>query len=392
MSTRTSRLELADVVNRFRNKYTLKYPNMMPSHKKALSDISRCCTKALGGRRYRCDDCNRDFWLYHCCRNRSCPKCHATQTQQWIDRRRMELLPCDYFHVVATVPEQLRPIFLANQKYMYGLLMRLTAEVLKEICADSRHLGGVPGILSILHTWDGKLGYHPHVHMLVTGGGVTPDGDNWEPARGKYLLPVRLMSQRLASRFRKVLRAERPDLYARLTDDVWHREWVCYSKHYGQGNEAVLNYLARYVHRIAISNARILAMDATHVVFRYKDHKKNQWRTMRLEGVEFLRRFLMHVLPRGFHKVRYYGLWHPRHRPLLALARLHLQFQSSCQRAGRCTLADLILLVGVVLEEDFGNEPPSEAEPECVAFVPECPSCGGRQVRLREILTREGIP
>jgi Putative transposase/Transposase zinc-binding domain len=312
--TRTG-IELADVVRRFGPAYTARYgERMLPSQQKALTDIAACCTKALGGRLYACGDCQGTFWHYHCCRNRACPKCHASQTEEWLLARRAELLPCDYFHAVVTVPSELRAAFRRHQKLLYGLLMQVAAQAVKDLCADKRHLGALPGMLVVLHTWNGQLGYHPHVHLLVTAGGITADGQHWEPARGKFLVPVSVLSRRIAAQFRAALKATAPTVFAAVPARVWQREWVSFCKHYGHGNDAVLSYLSRYVFRTAISNARILGMDETHVTFRWKDHNAEAWRTERLAGGEFLRRFLQHVLPRGLHKVRYYGLWHPSQR------------------------------------------------------------------------------
>ena len=183
-------VELADVVRRFGPKYTSQYGHkMMPSQERALADIAACCTEELGGQRYRCDDCRESFWRFHSCRNRACPKCQGKRTKEWLGQREAELLPCDYFHAVATVPSELRDVFRRDQKFMYGLLMRVSAEAVKELCAKKRHLGGLPGILSVLHTWTGQLGDHPHVHMLITGGGISDD-QHWEPARGEFLVPV----------------------------------------------------------------------------------------------------------------------------------------------------------------------------------------------------------
>ena len=308
-------VELADVVRRFGPQYTAQYgPQMMPSQKRALSDIEACCTRALGGRLYHCDDCHDSFWRFHCCRNRACPKCHGTQTRQWLEKRQAELLPCDYFHAIVTVPPELRAAFRRDQKVLYGLWMQVAAEAVKECCAQKRHLEALPGILAVLHTWNGQLGYHPHVHLLITGGGITPDGQHWKPARGEYLVPVAVLSRKIAAKFREALKAAAPAILAGIPASVWQREWVSFLKHYGHGNDAVLNYLSRYVFRTAISNARILSMDQTHVTFRWKDRRADAGRTERLPGEDFLQRFLQHVLPRGFHKVRYYGLWHPSKR------------------------------------------------------------------------------
>jgi len=178
-------VELADVVRRVAPEFKSQYGQaMMPSQRKALSDIAACCTRELGERLYRCDDCHASFWRFHSCRNRACPKCHGKRAQEWLQSREAELLPCGYFHAVATVPSELRGAFRRHQKSMYGLLMRVSAEAVKELCAKKRHLGALPGVLSVLHTWNGQLGYQPHVHMLITGGVITHDGEHWEPARG----------------------------------------------------------------------------------------------------------------------------------------------------------------------------------------------------------------
>ncbi len=298
-------LELADVVRRFGPAYLAQHgPTMVPSQKKALADIAACCTPALGGRLYHCDDCDESFWRYHCCRNRACPKCHGRQTQQWLQRRQAELLPCDYFHAVVTVPAPLHVPFRRQQKLLYGLLMQVAAQAVQELCAHKHHLGALPGQLAVLHTWNSQLGYHPHVHLLITGGGLTPDGQHWQPAQGEFLIPVARLSRKVAALFRQALQAQAPALLMDIPEVVWQRPWVTFCKHYGQGNEAVLHYLSRYVFRTALSNARLVDLDATHVTFRSKDRQGNQWRRERLEGLAFLRRFLQHVLPRGFHRVR----------------------------------------------------------------------------------------
>ena len=367
-------VELADVVRRFGPKYTSQHGHvMMPSQKRALADIAACCTKELGGRLYRCNDCDESFWRFHCCRNRACPKCHGRQTWAWLERRQAELLPCGYFHAVATVPSELRDAFRRDQKFMYGLLIRVSAEAVKELCAKRRHLGGLPGILSVLHTWNGQLGYHPHVHMLITGGGITHDGEHWEPARGEFLVPVGVLSKKIAAKFRDALQKEKPSVFANIPAGVWRREWVSFVKHYGHGNDAVLNYLSRYVFRTAISNARILAVDETQVTFRFKDRRTDTWQTMRLPGVEFLRRFLQHVLPRGFHKVRYYGLWHHSKRNLSSRAWLLLILDKPTDAVEVVKIADLLEALSQLAEVDDGQDMGNEGDD---ADSPSCPHCG----------------
>jgi len=393
--TRSKNTELADVVRRFAPEYTSQYAHaMMPSQKKALADIAACCTEALGGRLYRCDDCNKSFWRFYYCRNRACPKCQASRTQEWLQRREAELLPCGYFHAVATVPSELRDAFRRNQKFMCGLLMRVSADAIKELCAKKRHLGGLPGILAVLHTWTGDLQYHPHAHMLVTAGGITPNGEDWEPARGEFLVPVGVLSRKIAAMFRDALKKQKPQLLASIPARVWRREWVSFVKHYGHGNDAVLNYLSRYVFRTAISNTRILNINATHVTFRSKDRVTDTWRIKRLPGVEFLGRFLQHVLPRGFHKVRYYGLWHHSRRPLASRAWLllivekpagqntdprHAVDSNAAHRNGPMKIADLLeafsqLATLVDQQETIAQN--DDADNPC------CPHCGSAHTTL----------
>ena len=388
-STKTG-VELADIVRRFGPKYTSQFGHvMMPSQKRALADIAACCTEELGGRLYRCDDCKESFWRFHCCRNRACPKCHGKQTQQWLEKRQAELLPCDYFHAVATVPSELRGVFRRHQKFMYGLLVRVAAEAVKELCSKKRHLGGLPGILAVLHTWNGQLGFHPHVHILITGGGISSDGEHWEPARGEFLVPVGVLSKKIAATFRDVVKKQRPDLFVRIPAGVWRREWVSFVKHYGHGNDAVLNYLSRYVFRTAISNARILAVDETHVTFRYKDRGADTWRTMRLPGIEFLGRFLQHVLPRGFHKVRYYGLWHHSKRALSSRAWLLLMLQTPSGTVGPSKIADLLEALSRLAAIDDVQE---TGEGDGNVDSPCCPNCGSTRTTFLGEWPRPRMP
>ncbi len=384
-------VELADIVRRFAPEYTSQYGHVtLPSQKKALADIAACCTEALGGHLYRCDDCNESFWRFHGCRNRACPKCHGKQTRQWLKQREAELLPCSYFHAVATVPSELRDAFRHDQKFMYGLLMRVSAEAIKELCAKKRHLGGLPGILSVLHTWNGRLGYHPHVHMLVTGGGISSDGEHWEPARGEFLVPVGRLSRKIAAKFRDAVKKQKPELFAKIPPAIWRREWVSFLKHYGHGNDAVLNYLSRYVFRTAISNSRILGIDDTHVTFRHKDRDADIWRTTRLPGVEFLRRFLQHVLPRGFHKVRYYALWHHSKRDLSSRAWLLLILDKPSDTVGPVKIADLLEALSQLAEIDDGQDPGDEDNDN--AAGPCCPHCGSTRTTFLGPRPRPRIP
>jgi hypothetical protein len=298
-------------------------------------------------------------------------------------------LPCDYFHAVATVPSELRDVFLREQKCMYGLLMKVAAEAVKELCAKKRHLGGLPGILSVLHTWNGQLHFHPHVHLLITGGGITADGEHWESARGEFLVPVSVLSRKIAAKFRDALQASAPDLWAAIPASVWQREWVSFVKHYGRDNDAVLKYLSRYVFRTAISNARILSMDDTHVVFRCKEGRTQKWRNIRLPGIEFLRRFLQHVLPRGFHKIRYGGLWHHSKRELSSRAWLLLMLEKPTDAARPAKIADLLEALRELADPGQNQRLGDEVH---LADAPRCPHCGGMHTRFIALCPRFGVP
>lgn len=371
-----SGIEVADVIRRFLGEYLRRYGEpRMPEQRRAIADLLGCMTREMGGKRYRCSDCGESFWQYHGCRNRSCPKCHGRQTQQWIEARSAELLPCDYFHLVTTVPSELRPAFRAEQKYMYDLLMKISAAALCELAADRRYLGAVPAILSVLHTWTGQMLFHPHVHMLVGGGGVSADGESWHEASPNFLVPVKRLSPLVARRFRDRLSKQRPDLFARVPAKAWKRQWCSFCKPVGEGRAAVVNYLARYVYRVAINRHRIVAMDESHVTFKHKCHDTGEWKTVRITGVEFIRRLLLHVLPRGFHKVRYYGLWHSSKRHLMQRARVLLQL------SGKLSKDQPVETIAGLAARSLAAR---DLDPPALS----CPNCGGLNLHLVEELPK----
>jgi DNA-directed RNA polymerase subunit RPC12/RpoP len=367
---KNNQIQLADVVRRFKDDYLARFGHlMMPSQKKALADIAACMTAEMGGHQYQCRDCGQPFWIYHGCRNRACPACHGRQIRDWLEARQAELLPCDYYHIVATVPEEIRHLFLSNQKFMYALLMRTIAGAVGDLCRDRKYLGATPGILMVLHTWTRQMLYHPHMHLLVTGGGVSDDGQSWSQPPATFLVPVRALSRLIAGRFCDALKKAKPNAFSLLPRKTWKQPWCSFSKHYGRSRTAVVDYLARYAFRIAITNARILDMDDTHVTFQCKQRDTGQRQTCRLTGIEFLRRFLMHVLPMGFHKLRYYGLWHPSKRDLQQRARLLLAVLNRDRPGQPLLIADLA-------EE---ADPSGDGGPD-EGFSPSCPYCGSRQV------------
>jgi Putative transposase/Transposase zinc-binding domain len=321
-------IEVAEVFRRFADDYLSAHDagkpggSLLPSHRRAITDIIACRTEALGGHLWRCDACSSEVYSYHSCKNRSCPKCHTDQTTRWLEARRIEMLPCRYFHITITVPKELRYVVRANQRDGYALLMKAAAESIIEIARDSRYVGATVGVLAVLHTWTQQLNHRPHIHCLVTGGGVSDDGNRWHPARKGFLVPVQALANLVRGKLRAALKKRRPDLI--LPKATWAKPWAVDCTAWGEGGEGVLRYLARYVFRVAITNNRIVDLDNKCVTIRHKDRKSMEWRTTRLSGHEFMRRFLQHVLPRGLHKVRYYGLWHPARREHAERARLML--------------------------------------------------------------------
>src|SRR4051812_12155356 len=319
------RLEVAEVVRDYGDAFLDRYGDTLsPEQRRVLGDITACRTAALGGHVEECDHCGHREISYNSCRNRHCPKCQATAAAQWMEEREAALLPVEYFHVVFTLPAALGPMALQNPREVYGLLFRAAAETLQQIAADPKHLGAEIGFLAVLHTWGQNLEHHPHVHCVVPGGGPSPDGSRWVACRPGFFLPVRVLSRVFRGKFLALLRhafdrgrlsfhgklaaLKDPGEFRRRLDAAGRTEWVVYAKPPFGGPEQVLKYLARYTHRVAISNQRLTALEGDAVEFLWKDyaHKAKQ-KSMRLEAVELIRRFLLHVLPSGFVRIRHYG-------------------------------------------------------------------------------------
>ena len=309
-------LEVADILKRYGDEYLHKFGGkMLPSQRRAFSDILKCRSDVMGGHVFKCDKCGHRHYSYHSCRNRSCPKCHKNDTAAWLEQRHKELLNVEYYHVVFTLPQVLRPIVRLHQKKLYGILMKSAAQAITKLAADPHYVGGLIGVMCVLHTWSRTLVYHPHAHCLIPGGGVSADKKQWLDARKNYLVPVKALSKIFRGMFTEMVRKQLPDI--ELPASIWHRDWVVYCKPAVQGADKVLNYLGRYVHRVAIANSCIMSIDDGKVTFRYKDSKSHRSKTMTLKAEEFIRRFLQHVLPKGVHKIRYYGLWSPVNRKYL---------------------------------------------------------------------------
>jgi hypothetical protein len=294
---------------------------------KVMSAIEQCRSRALGGHTLRCSACAEPQIAYNSCRNRHCPKCQSSAAQRWLQARQADLLPVEYYHVVFTLPAPISAIAYTNKEIMYGLLFDIAAETLRTIAADPKHLGARIGVTLVLHTWGSALTHHPHVHGIVPGGGLALDADRWVPCKPGFFLSVRVLSRLFRRRFLEELQnahregqlqffgehaaLSNPTTFAEWLAPLRQCEWVVYAKRPFAGPKAVLAYLSRYTHRVAISNSRLIACDEHGVTFRWKDyraHGRTRYKTMTLSTDEFMRRFLLHVLPSGFHRIRHYGL------------------------------------------------------------------------------------
>jgi hypothetical protein len=374
-------LEVADIFRAAGDSYrAAQAGHLSLAQLKVMSAIRNCRTAALGGHLEGCEDCGHLRIAYNSCRNRHCPKCQGAAARQWLAAREADLLPVSYFHVVFTVPAEIADIAFQNKTAVYDLLFQAASETMVTIAADPRHLGVRIGITAVLHTWGSAMTHHPHIHMIVPGGGLSLDRDRWVSSGARFLLPVRV----LAKLFRRLFLAKLQQLqaagrlqffgdHAGLSDrraflrhlaPLRKKKWVVYAKPPFAGPEAVLAYLSRYTHRVAISNRRLISFDETGVTFRYKDYRRDgadRQRAMTLRPDEFVRRFLLHVLPKGFHRIRHYGLL------------------ASAGRKANVALARQLLAV------------PAPAEPEEPAPAPDprppCPCCGGRMVVI-EIFQR----
>jgi hypothetical protein len=384
------RLEVADIFRRYGEAWRAENgARLSTGQRRVMTAIEICRTAALGGHVERCEACTHTRIAYNSCRNRHCPKCQSSAAQNWLDARKAELLPVPYFHVVFTLPAAIGAIAYQNKAKVYGLLFTAASAALTTIAADPKHLGAQIGVTAVLHTWGSNLDHHPHLHCIVPGGGIAPEGDRWVPCRPGFFLPVRVLSRL----FRRLFLEGLTKLHAAgdlqffnelapLADAVRFRaylkplrrqEWVVYAKRPFAGPEQVLAYLARYTHRVAIGNSRLVAIHDGHVAFRWKDYREEgarQHKVMRLTAGEFMRRFLLHVLPDGFHRIRHSGFLANGHR------------------------AEKLKLFRKLLDARTPSEP-LDAEPDqddvAEDAPPPCPCCGGR-MRIIETFERGSAP
>src|SRR5512136_1116888 len=357
---------------------------------KVMSAIEQCRTATLGGHMLCCPACNHQDIAYNSCRNRHCPKCQASAAKRWLEARQADLLPVEYYHVVFTLPALISAIAYTNKSVIYSLLFEIAAETLNTIAADPKHLGAQIGATLVLHTWGSALTHHPHVHGIVPGGGLSLDGKRWISCKPGFFLSVRVLSRLFRRRFLEELSKAHAagqlqffGEYANLTDASafadWLKplrkcEWVVYAKRPFAGPEAVLAYLSRYTHRVAIANSRLLAVDDHGVTFRWKDYRRNgqaRYRTMTLAVDEFIRRFLLHVLPKGFHRIRHYGL-----------------LASAGCKANIARAKELIAAPTPEIDPPAAHD---TADPDAAPDRPPCPCCGGHMI-IVEVFARGGTP
>ena len=389
-----SRLEVADIFHRHGAAWRkTNAGHVSLAQLKVMTAIEHCRSATLGGHVERCVDCGHTRVSYNSCRNRHCPKCQGAAARDWLAAREADLLPVGYFHVVFTLPAEIAPIAYHNKAVVYDLLFRTAAETLLTIAADPKHLGARIGATAVLHSWGSTMTHHPHVHMIVPGGGISLDGTRWIPCRPGFLLPVQVLSRL----FRRLFLAGLADAHAAarlvffgdldgLRDrrafaahlaPLWRKNWFVYTKPPFAGPEAVLAYLARYTHRVAISNSRLVALDERGVTFRYKDYRLNgpaRYCTMTLTPDEFIRRFLLHVLPKGFHRIRHYGL-----------------LASATCKANVARAKELITAPLPSIDPSTLHDEPDVATGAAADHRPPCPGCGGRMI-IVESFGRDGQP
>jgi hypothetical protein len=372
-------LTVAEVIRSCRDEFLERYgPGLRPEQRRALDDLVSCRTAALGGHVLGCPECGHRQIAYNSCGNRHCPTCQATAAARWLEARAAELLPVPYFHLVFTLPNPLDPIALAHPRAVYDLLLRCAAETVLAVAADPKLLGAQTGVLAVLHTWGQNLQFHPHVHCIVPGGGLSPDGTGWVASPRHFFLPVRVLSRVFRGKVLAGLRAAfargevrwAADQFERVLSAVAGTDWVVYAKPPFGGPETVLKYLARYTHRVAISKSRLLDLEEGAVRFRYKDYAHgHRKRSMTLSAVEFVRRLLLHVLPSGFVRIRHYGLLANRHR--------HEKLDLCRQLLSAGTTAE----PGSLEETRETRESLSPITPTRV-----CPVCGaGRMIVIQEL-------
>jgi len=325
----SGRLEVADIFRRFGTTWRETHRGHISlGQLKVMSAIESCRSAALGGHVLRCKNCSHIQIAYNSCRNRHCPKCQATAAKRWLEARQLELLPVDYYHLVFTLPAVIGDMAYQNKRVVYGILFRAAAETLRTIAANPKHLGAKVGVTMVLHTWGSALTHHPHVHCIVPGGGFSANGEQWVACRKGFFLPVRVLSRLYRRLFLEKLQCayrqgelrffgHQSDLndsanFTKYLIPLYKQEWVVYAKRPFAGPKSVLAYLSRYTHRVAIANSRLIKIDRRDVTFKWKDYREKnqrQAKTMTLSTDEFIRRFLLHVLPKGLHRIRYYGFF-----------------------------------------------------------------------------------
>jgi hypothetical protein len=385
------KFEVADVFRRYGEVYREKHgASMSTVQRRVMTAIELCRTAALGGHLERCDECGHERNCFNSCRDRHCPKCQSLARAQWIEDRQSELLEVPYFHVVFTVPQEIAAIAYQNKKVVYGILFCTTAETLTTIAADPQHLGAEIGFFAVLHSWGQNLQFHPHLHCVVPGGGLSAAGQRWISCRPNFFLPVRVLSplfRRLflaslqkafdSGKLRFLGRLEplsEPDTFAQHCAELKDKEWVVYAKRPFAGPQQVLDYVGRYTHRVAISNNRLLDIENDRVCFQWRDYRAGgQVKTMTLSADEFIRRFLLHVLPNGFQRIRYYGLLGNRYRK---------EKLSHCRRLLGMQIPDQHTLVPV--QEDYRDR----YEDLTGSSLRQCPQCQRGRMVLVAMLPR----
>ena len=366
--SRLPRLELADIFREYGPAYLRKFGERIPPrHQSVMEKIIACRTEVLGGKVFRCKPCNQERYSYHSCQDRHCPKCGNDQATEWLKMQSALLLPVTYFMFTFTLPDTLNVIARINQAFIYSLYFQTAAQALQKLARDPKFVGGQLGFFGVLQTWARDLAYHPHLHFIIAGGGLCKEGSQWLAACTDFLVPVKALSKIFRAKFREALK-KKPELFALVPPETWQKPWVVHGEPVGSGERAI-KYLAPYIFRVAISNRRLIKLENGHVTFQFRESSTKQLKAKTLPAEEFIRRFLQHVLPYRFIKVRYYG------------------FLSARQRKRLEKVKELLHVTPVVTETAGATADQAPEEPE--HHLMRCPKCGGVMEFVSDIAPKQ---
>jgi hypothetical protein len=376
--------DLSKILHDFGIEYVNRFKDKIPrNHIKAIYEIANCRTPVMGGQVYYCQKCHKKHYRFKSCGNRACNRCQNDQSEKWLAKWLKLLLPTHHFLATFTLPEKLRKFARSNQRLFYDLMFRASSEALKVFAKDPKYLGGMTGSIGVLHTWARDLTYHPHIHYIIAGGCYIEEKGFWISANGKFLVPVKALSKIFRAKFRDLLEIEAPDIFKAIGPKIWKQSWVVHCQHAANGHNA-LRYLARYVFKVALANSRIIKVDDKTVTFKYKKSKTQEWKTISLDIFEFIRRFLQHVLPKNFIKVRAYGFYANHNRHILKEIKTAFSFQGISMTDAEKSFKQGNDSLSYEEADDFEfQEDDEQLKTKAKQII--CPHCGKIMIKLKDL-------